>query len=305
MLIGIDTSNYTTSVAAYNGKEVINLRKLLPVEEGKRGLRQSDALFQHIKQFNALFDELMKNVDSIDAVGVSARPRSCEGSYMPVFLAGEAFAKTLASGMKIPCYEFSHQDGHIMAALYSLGITDIPQERFLSVHMSGGTTEILVTSFNGRGFDVQITGGTRDISAGQFIDRVGVKAGIRFPCGKELEYLAGKAKNCLKLPVCEKDGYVNFSGVETRIQRMDTVDADTALGIFDNIARALTRAVNSCIEKTGCRTVLVAGGVASNSYISEYFKTHINGRVLISLPQYATDNAAGIAVLAERAYNNE
>jgi N6-L-threonylcarbamoyladenine synthase len=305
MFIGIDTSNYTTSAAAYDGRDVINSRRILPVRAGQRGLRQSDALFGHIKQFGLIFDELMEQVDRIDAVGVSTRPRSCDGSYMPVFLAGKAFADTLAAGLKVPCYEFSHQDGHIMAALYSLGITEPADERFLSVHMSGGTTEIIVTRYNGCGFDTEVIGGTKDISAGQFIDRAGVKAGMGFPCGKELEKLSAGANRAVKLPVSEKDGYVNFSGVETMVQRMDNIDADTALGIFDNIARSMTRAINHCIDKAACEKIVIAGGVASNGYISEYFKTHINGQVLISEPQYATDNAAGIAVLAERAYCNE
>lgn len=302
MFIGIDTSNYTTSVAAYDGNEMINERRLLPVKDGERGLRQSDALFQHIKQFNDLFDTLMTGVDKIDAVGVSTAPRSCKGSYMPVFLAGEAFARTISAAMRVPCYKFSHQDGHIMAALYSLGIKEPFKDRFLSVHLSGGTTEILVTSYNGHGFDAEIVGGTKDLSAGQFIDRVGVKAGMRFPCGKELDEFSKTAETINKLPVCEKNGYVNFSGVETKVQRMESIDAPTALGVFDNVARSLTRAINFCAAENKCDTVLIAGGVASNSYISEYFKKHIKGQVLTAKPQYATDNAAGIAVLAERVH---
>lgn len=303
MYIGIDTSNYTTSVAAYNGKSAIGVRRLLEVEQGNRGLRQSDALFQHMKRFNALFDELMKDVnEDVLAVGVSSRPRSCEGSYMPVFLAGQTIGHAIASALKVPCFEFSHQDGHIMAALYSLGKTDMDSEEFLSVHMSGGTTEILVTKMNKHGFDVKIVGGTKDISAGQFIDRAGVKAGMKFPCGPELERLSEGAEKPKKLPVCEKDGFINFSGVETMVQRMDKIDAQTALGIFDNVAVSLSSAINHCIEKTGCKKIVIAGGVASNKYICSYFKTHIKGQVLIAQPQYVSDNAVGTAVLTERAY---
>ena len=305
MFIGIDTSNYTTSTAAYDGENILNVRKLLPVRRGERGLRQSDALFQHVKQFPDLFEELMHEVDKVDAIGVSIRPRDCDGSYMPVFLAGESFARTAAALLGVPLYRFSHQDGHIMAALYSLGITELSDEKFLSVHISGGTTEIIETRYNGYNFDAEVIGGTKDISAGQFIDRVGVKAGMQFPCGRELEQLSKQTKTIMKLPVCEKDGYINFSGVETKVQRMEAITADVALGVFDNIARSLTRAINYCSEKSKCGKVVVVGGVASNEYISEYLKKHTKGQIFIAEPQYATDNAAGIAVLTERAYRNE
>lgn len=304
MFIGIDTSNYTTSTAVYDGKEIKNVRKILSVNPGERGLRQSEALFQHIKQFPMLFDELMQNTDNVRAVGVSTKPRNCDGSYMPVFLAGESFAKTISSALKVPLFEFSHQDGHIMAALYSLGMTDL-NEKFLSVHISGGTTEILLTKYNGYNFDTKIVGGTRDISAGQFVDRIGVKMGMRFPCGKELDEFSKTANTITKLPVCEKDGYINFSGVETKVQRMEDITPDVALGVFDNISRSLTRAVNFCMKKYDCEKVVVAGGVASNSYISEYLKNKINGSVYLAQPEYATDNAAGTAVLTERVYKNE
>lgn len=304
MFIGIDTSNYTTSTALYDGARIENVRKLLSVKSGERGLRQSDALFQHIKQFPELFEELMQKAENIKAVGVSTQPRSCDGSYMPVFLAGESFAQAISSALRVPIFKFSHQDGHIMAALYSLGMTDL-NEKFLSVHISGGTTEILVTKYNGYNFDTEIVGGTKDISAGQFIDRIGVKMGMHFPCGKELDALSEKAKSITKLPVCEKDGYINFSGVETKVQRMDSITPDVALGIFDNIARSLVRAINFCMKKYECDKVVVVGGVASNSYISKHLQSKINGSVYIACPEYATDNAAGIAVLTERVYNNE
>lgn len=304
MFIGIDTSNYTTSVALSDGDKTVNIRRLLSVKQGERGLRQSDALFQHIKQFPELFEAVMKNAENIKAVGVSTRPRSCDGSYMPVFLAGESFARVLSAALKAPLFEFSHQDGHIMAALYSLG-SECPDEKFLSVHISGGTTEIIVTRYNGYNFDTEIVGGTKDISAGQFIDRTGVKMGMSFPCGKQLDEFSKSATEITKLPVCEKDGYINFSGVETKLQRTENIDANLVLGVFDNIARSLVRAINFCMKKYDCDKVIIAGGVASNSYISEYMKSKINGSVYIAQPQYATDNAVGIAVLTERVYKNE
>ena len=121
MVLGFDTSNYTTSIAVYDGVQGQNSSRLLDVRPGELGLRQSDALFAHVKRLPELADALFASVEhgSIDAIGVSTRPRAVEGSYMPCFLAGVATAQTMASALGVPCYAFSHQQGHIAAALWS------------------------------------------------------------------------------------------------------------------------------------------------------------------------------------------
>ena len=116
--LGIDTSNYTTSLALYNSEDnsVIQSKKLLPVKQGELGLRQSDALFHHTKQLPELFKELFKDfIGEIKAVGVSVKPRNAEGSYMPCFLAGESVATAISSANDIPLHKTSHQVGHILA----------------------------------------------------------------------------------------------------------------------------------------------------------------------------------------------
>ena len=120
--LGFDTSNYTTSVACC-GDVSLNIRKLLEVKKGERGLRQSDALFQHIKSLPDLFRELSEkiNMNDVKGIGVSVSPRSVNGSYMPVFIAGQSFAKVCADALGVPIYTFSHQEGHIMAGIYSCG----------------------------------------------------------------------------------------------------------------------------------------------------------------------------------------
>ena len=94
--VGIDTSNYTTSVALCNedGRILANLKSPLPVKEGARGLRQSDAVFEHVRNLPALMKELEAELigKRVVAVGVSATPRDAEGSYMPCFLSGKSAA---------------------------------------------------------------------------------------------------------------------------------------------------------------------------------------------------------------------
>ena len=126
--IGVDTSNYTTSLAIVreDGTVVANLKMPLPVKPGERGLRQSDAVFHHTKHLPSLATEaeaILRDYTPV-AVGVSVRPRDAEDSYMPCFLAGKSAAYAMASVLHLPVYEVSHQNGHILAAAYSAGCVD-------------------------------------------------------------------------------------------------------------------------------------------------------------------------------------
>ena len=102
--LGLDTSNYTTSVALFDGQDGHQLGRLLDVEAGSLGLRQSDALFQHVKRLPELFDQLRAEgwLEDIAAVGASVKPRWVEGSYLPCFLAGEAVGRALADTLGVP-----------------------------------------------------------------------------------------------------------------------------------------------------------------------------------------------------------
>lgn len=300
--IGFDTSNYTTSVAIFEDGKYDNVRKLLPVKDGERGLRQSDALFHHVKQLPEVISELSIN-KSIKSVGVSTRPRSVEGSYMPVFLAGLSFAETAAKVLDVPVFKFSHQDGHIMAGIISSGSFELMEEDFICVHLSGGTSEILKASYNGYNFDAEIIGGTLDISAGQVIDRVGVSLGIHFPCGAELEKLALKAEDMVKLPISVKEGYFNFSGLETKaLNYKEQNKADISKGLFSAVGETVSRAISYVSEKYKIKKVLVVGGVASNRMIRDILARNTNIMFYFATTELSSDNACGIAALADRAW---
>lgn len=306
--IGFDTSNYTTSVACCGGSN-ISLRRILNVKQGERGLRQSDALFQHIKNMPDMFEELCRKAQSANAsaVGVSIRPRNADGSYMPVFLAGEGYARVCAAALGVPVYNFSHQDGHIMAGITSARADFLLYKPFISVHLSGGTCEILRTRFNGKGFDVEIVGGTKDISAGQLIDRVGVALGLKFPAGAELEKLAKKAESYCKLPINSKDGYINFSGIETKSLSLVGVvdDAQLSLGVFYAAGNAVAAAVRHCCHQCGIKDVLIVGGVAANGIIKRILENETDADVYFASPEYSTDNAYGVAKLTQMRYRME
>ena len=179
--LGIDTSNYTTSCAIYDSENdtIIHRKKLLPVKKGELGLRQSDAVFHHTVQLPELMKELFADFDGeIDAIGVSDAPMRAEGSYMPCFLTGVCAAESIAAATGKPLYRFSHQQGHIMAALFSSGRRELYGKDFFAFHVSGGTTQALLVSGE---LDARLIASSLDLKAGQAVDRVGVMLGYPFP----------------------------------------------------------------------------------------------------------------------------
>ena len=307
--VGFDTSNYTTSVAVCDasGEVLANLKAPLPVSKGERGLRQSDAVFAHIKNLPELSDKLRGALDGyrVSGVGVSSRPRSVDGSYMPCFLSGISAARAFAAATDTDVLEFSHQDGHVMAALYSSGaITELVGKEFLAFHVSGGTTEMLLCKPHEENlFTLRLVGQTADINAGQLIDRVGVMMGIDFPCGRELERLAsdfsGKVQKS-RVVVRENGEMIecNLSGVENIAKNMYEKDGSreaVAAYVFACVRDTLSAMARAALQKYGEMPIVFAGGVMSNKLmrgaLSERFAAYF------AEPEFSADNAAGIALL--------
>lgn len=303
LTLGIDTSNYTTSAAVYDSESgsVVQKKLLLPVKDGEKGLRQSDAVFHHTARLWPLVEELFgEQKVNIDAVGVSAKPRDAEGSYMPCFLVGVNAARCVAAAVNKPVYEFSHQAGHIMAALYSAERIELINERFIAFHVSGGTTEMLLVSpGKDKPFEVEIIGETLDLNCGQAVDRAGVMMGLKFPCGKELEKLALTCDTVYNPKIFVKDGNCSLSGLENQCAKMHSCgesDACVARYCLDFIGKTIEKMADFAIEKHGKLPLVFAGGVMSNSIIRE----RILGKFDASFahPDFSCDNAAGTAILA-------
>ncbi len=302
--LGIDTSNYTTSVALFDGTDYTMSRKIIDVGEGMRGIRQSDGVFIHNKELPDMIKLQLKDIKP-NVVGVSTRPRSLSDSYMPVFTVGSGYATAISSALGVKLHSFSHQDGHIMAGIHSADAYDLLNMPFISVHMSGGTTEILSTKYNGFNFDNEIIGGTLDISIGQLIDRVGVSLGIKFPCGAELEKLAEKTDFFVKLPMSVKDACFNLSGVETMLLRgVDKDNSVVARSVFIYIKNILINALKDATAKTGISKILFVGGVASNQIIRDGIISEFGNNAYFASKELSSDNAVGVAILAHLAEVN-
>ena len=301
--LGIDTSCYTTSVACADHKSIVfEKRTMLSVPFGNRGLRQSEGLYQHIRQLSPLLCDLFEAVDPqrIGAIAVSASPTAREDSYMPVFLAGLKQAESLAAALKVPLYRVDHQSGHIRAALYG-NEKLLDCDRFLTAHVSGGTTDVLlVEPHRNAAYRINPIGTSTDLHAGQFVDRVGVALNLPFPAGKHLEALALQAQEkTVKIASTVKGANCSLSGAESAAQRLlHTVpDAELAYGVYDCLARTLSKMFRSAADAYGDLPILVCGGVASSNLLRTLLKKRCSQRLSFGEPAYSSDNAVGVALL--------
>ncbi len=311
VFVGIDTSNYTTSAAVCtaDGRVIANIKALLPVKAGECGLRQSDAVFTHVKNLPTVMAQLRDVLRDahVCAVGVSRTPRDEEGSYMPCFLSGVAAAESLAAAINAPVFPFSHQNGHIMAAAYSSGAMDtLLQNPFLAFHVSGGTTEALHVRPDRVGFAVSLVGETADLNAGQAIDRVGVMMGLSFPCGKEIEALAAQNTRALPRPrVSVKNGICNLSGLQNLAEKLwrETEDrAYVSAFVLSFVGETLKKMTEQLDARYPSLPVVYAGGVMSNRYLQAVLA--VRPDTYFAEPQFSADNAVGIALLCRQKYLN-
>ena len=284
---------------------------MLFVPLGERGLRQSDAVFQHVRNLPPLIEAMLASVDrsAIQAVAVSSKPTAAEESYMPVFLAGKLAAVSVASSLGVPVFETTHQAGHVRAAM--LGQEErFGEETFLAMHLSGGTTDLLlVRQENGLLGDISRIGGCEDLHAGQFVDRVGVRLGLPFPSGVKLEKLANCAQDrSIKLPASVRGLNCSFSGQESQCQRLIDGGAERealAFAVYDGMARTLAKLLTNALAETGVKTALLSGGVSGSLLLRELLQKRLNRELLYAQKGLSSDNAVGAALLALDLWNHQ
>lgn len=307
-VLGLDTSNYTTSAAWFDGKRGDNVGKLLEVPQGSLGLRQSEALFQHTKRLPDILSALKETglPDTLDAFGASTRPREVEGSYMPCFLAGTSQGQGMAAVLGRPFYPCSHQQGHIAAAAWSAGRMDLLDRPHLVWHLSGGTTELLYAEPEGVTVRAEAIGGTTDISAGQLIDRTGKRLGLAFPAGKAVDALSLQARNRDSFPVKVRQSGFSLSGIENKMNALAEGGAaaeDICWYVLSCIIQAVETATKQALERYPGLPVLCAGGVASNALLRRRMTQTCDA--VFAPPRFSTDNAMGVAVLTWRKHQEE
>jgi len=318
LFLGIDTSCYTTSVAVVNSQKQLikEHRQLLHVPLAQKGLQQSSAVFQHVQILPALLEKVLTelNPQDLKAVICSTKPRPYEKSYMPVFTVGAGFGRVLANSLRIPFLTTSHQEGHLMAGIWSSG-AELP-EKFLAVHLSGGTSELLLIkrayhkeSF----FEEKLLGGTTDLHAGQLVDRIGVALGLPFPAGPYLENLARQSSRSLTIPSSVNKYDFSFSGAETRLKKYladKVAPGEIANAVENCIAKTVEKVVRRAVEEYKIQDVLIVGGVAKNEYIRSRLKTRlehpaVGARLFFAESKFSSDNAVGVALLGTYLQKNQ
>ena len=300
-VLAFDTSNYTTSVASFDGTASHNISRLLDVEQGARGLRQSDALFHHTTALPEMLEELSREFDltQIAAVGVSQKPRPVEGSYMPCFLAGVSAATAFARARGIPLVHTTHQQGHAAAALFAAKGEELFRQKVLLFHISGGTTDLLLCD---EVRQITTLGTSSDLYAGQAVDRVGVKLGFPFPAGAEVSRLAALCEEPIRPKSSVKGMTCSLSGLENQCNALlqagkspEYVCKYCLLCVADTVVR-MTKAAQK--EYPGL-PVVCAGGVMSSDIIRVWVQQRLP-QVYFVPGRYSSDNAIGVSILAAR-----
>ncbi len=314
LIIGIDTSCYTTSIAAITlDKQVIlNEKIMLKVKENSRGLRQSEGVFQHVNNLGVLSEKIdkLKEKYEIVAICASEKPRPITESYMPVFNVGYNFSKLFSGLGGCKFYKTTHQENHIEASLLTNTLDN--QNCFLSIHMSGGTTEILLVENKDSDYSVTIVGGSRDLSFGQLIDRIGVNLGYEFPAGKYVDEMACKCNETIRkgLKTSVKEGYMNLSGLENQINKVIDQEDEKYICklMLDSVVRNILKSLLYICEKYNIKEVVFAGGVSASKYISRELDIKLKRndiKAYFTKPEYCTDSGVGCALIGVKKYEIE
>ena len=307
--LGIDTSNYATSLAVFDTETeevVCDTKQFLPVRPGQLGLRQSDALFHHTAALPGLLDQLAQRTDlsRVGAVGVSAKPRPVEGSYMPCFLAGVSAATAFALSKNLPLIQTTHQQGHVAAALYATGNRQLLEQPVLVFHISGGTTDLLLCE----NLQVLRTVGTStDLYAGQAVDRVGVKLGFAFPAGAEVSRLAAQCDEPVQRAKVTLQGTnCSLSGLENqcdRLLRQGKSPAYVCRFCLEAVGLTVLKMIAAARQEYPGLPVVCAGGVMSSDIIRRQVSRQANDVWFVD-GRFASDNAIGVAFIAGKAAEN-
>ena len=302
--LGIDTSNYASSVAVIDydaNKVLLNEKHFLQVKQGECGLRQQDAVFNHIKNLTEIFELVHNKFDlsCVQAVGVSVKPTNEENSYMPCFLVGKLIAQSISAAKNIPVIHTTHQDGHLNSALFSLNNEKLYNEKIIVFHVSGGTTDMMLVE-NGR--IINTIGSSNDLFAGQAVDRLGVKLGFSFPAGQYVSQFAAQCTEKINPKVSVKGLNCNLSGLQNQCEKLIEQGKESSYVCrycLEFIAETLVRMADNARKVYGSLPIVFVGGVMSSEIIKNRVESKLPNVYFVP-PVFSSDNAIGTAAIAAR-----
>ncbi len=263
----------------------------------------------HIENITIVLNEALSkanlSMEDIDAIAVTQGP-----GLIGCLHVGVQAAKTLAWYYQKPLIPVHHLAGHI----YANALVDNIEYPLLALVVSGGHTELIYLKEE---YDFKIIGATQDDAIGEAYDKVARVLGLPYPGGVAIDKLAKDGKENYRLPEVKTDDPLNFSfsGIKSAVLQLksreernnrELVIADVAYAFQHNVIEQLIKRVKLAVELYQPKHVVLAGGVAANSYLrqrmNEEFKDRDDLKLTIPPLYCCTDNATMIAIAAEIAY---
>ena len=272
-----------------------------------------------VRQICAREPEMLKAIEqhfahtrptTIDALAVTRGP-----GLAPALWVGVNFTRALALLWGIPIIPVNHMEGHIISALITDTTLIRPQYPLLALLVSGGHTELVLSTHPGT---YQKIGQTLDDAAGEAFDKVARLLGLPYPGGPALADLAAKARTAAALPPITlprpmlRDDTLNFSyaGLKTAVRVFcekhpnlsEDEKAALAMEFEDAVVETLLVKTQRALERSTPKSIIVSGGVSANKQLREQFRRLSEQHPQITLycakHGYATDNAVMIALAA-------
>jgi len=319
IILAIESSCDETAVAILKDERTILadlLSSQIDLHQAYGGVVPELACRRHIETLGPLLNQALAraqvSLSEVDAIAVTVGP-----GLIGALLVGVSFAKSLAYALNIPLLPVHHLEGHISAAFI-----EHPQIVFpaIALVVSGGHTNLYAMSQRG---DHRLIGQTVDDAAGEAFDKGARLLGLAYPGGPMMDRLAKKGnagKYPFPRPYRSKTHHnFSFSGLKTALrQRLEKIPPeekkspaflpDIAAGFQKAIVGSLVEKTLSAAEKEKAESIIVCGGVASNSLLRQNIEKEAGAHGMASYipsPPYCTDNGAMIAVAGLTQYERK
>ncbi|HVF30980.1 MAG TPA: tRNA (adenosine(37)-N6)-threonylcarbamoyltransferase complex transferase subunit TsaD [Pyrinomonadaceae bacterium] len=313
LILGIETScDETAAAVVRDGSEIVSsvIASQIEMHSPYGGVVPELASREHLEKIEPIVEEALKNagvdLKDIDAIAVTQGP-----GLVGSLLVGVCYAKALAFALDIPIAAVNHIEGHVFSVIFENPAVEYPA---LALIVSGGHTNLFFVPEPGQ---YKVVSRTRDDAAGEAFDKVAKMLGLEYPGGPVIERVARSgdptAIKFTRPKISDGRPDFSFSGLKTAVARhlrengIDPVRgddipgrdiADIAASFQDSVVRSLVETVEKQAAELNARTLIVAGGVASNTSLREAAE---KAAVRLGVPVYfpsrhlSTDNAAMIA----------
>jgi N6-L-threonylcarbamoyladenine synthase len=303
IVLGIETSCDETAVAVSKDYTILHSEVSTQTIHRKfGGVVPEIASREHEKLLNYMVDHTLNKIkisrSEINGIAVTQGP-----GLAGTLITGICFAKGLAQGLNCKIIGINHLEAHIFANFLADPKLEYP---FICLLVSGGHTQIWFV----KGLkDYKLMGETRDDAAGEAFDKGARILGLGYPGGPEIEKLSITGdETSISFPralMQNKNLEFSFSGLKTSLlyyvqNQKSLCKEDVAASYQAAIIDALITKLKWAMDKTNCKTCVIAGGVASNQILRKFVnQTMKNKKVIFPELSLCTDNAAMIAYLGE------